>query len=39
VIKAFLPHLLERPSGHVLNISRMGGFLPVPGQSIYGGVG
>ena len=36
MIKAFLPHLLERPSGHVLNISRMGGFLPVPGQSIYG---
>ncbi len=34
--KAFLPHLLERPSAHVVNISSMGGFLPVPGQTIYG---
>ncbi len=36
VTKAFLPHLLERPEAHVVNISSMGGFLPVPGQSIYG---
>jgi len=36
VTKAFLPHLLERPEAHILNISSMGGFLPVPGQSIYG---
>jgi short-subunit dehydrogenase len=34
--KAFLPHLLKRPEGHIINISSMGGFLPVPGQSIYG---
>ena len=34
--KAFLPHLLARPEGHVMNVSSMGGFLPVPGQSIYG---
>lgn len=34
--KAFLPHLLKRPEAHVVNISSMGGFLPVPGQSIYG---
>ncbi|MFM6942160.1 MAG: SDR family NAD(P)-dependent oxidoreductase [Aquirufa sp.] len=34
--KAFLPHLLERPEAHIVNISSMGGFLPVPGQSIYG---
>lgn len=34
--KAFLPRLLERPQGHVANISSMGGFLPVPGQTIYG---
>lgn len=34
--KTFLPHLLERPEGHITNISSMGGFLPVPGQSIYG---
>lgn len=34
--KAFLPHLLKRPEAHITNISSMGGFLPVPGQSIYG---
>lgn len=36
VTKAFLPHLLKRPEAHIVNISSMGGFLPVPGQSIYG---
>ncbi len=36
VTKAFLPHLLKRPEGHIVNISSMGGFLPVPGQTIYG---
>jgi len=34
--KAFLPHLLTRPEAHIVNISSMGGFLPVPGQTIYG---
>ncbi len=34
--KAFLPHLLKRPEAHITNISSMGGFLPVPGQTIYG---
>jgi short-subunit dehydrogenase len=34
--KTFLPHLLKRPEAHIVNISSMGGFLPVPGQSIYG---
>jgi short-subunit dehydrogenase len=34
--KTFLPHLLTRPEAHIVNISSMGGFLPVPGQSIYG---
>ena len=34
--KAFLPILLERPEAYVANVSSMGGFLPVPGQSIYG---
>lgn len=34
--KAFLPHLLKRPEAHIINISSMGGFLPVPGQTIYG---
>ncbi len=35
-VKAFLPHLLERPVAHIANVSSMGGFLPVPGQTIYG---
>ncbi|HEY4785354.1 MAG TPA: SDR family NAD(P)-dependent oxidoreductase [Bacteroidales bacterium] len=34
--KAFLPYLLMQPEGHIANVSSMGGFLPVPGQSIYG---
>lgn len=34
--RAFLPHLLVRPEAHLVNISSMGGFLPVPGQTIYG---
>ncbi len=34
--KTFLPLLLARPSAHILNMSSMGGFLPVPGQTIYG---
>lgn len=34
--KSFLPILLERPEGHIANVSSMGGFLPVPGQSVYG---
>jgi short-subunit dehydrogenase len=36
MVKAFLPHLLERPVAHIANVSSMGGFLPVPGQTIYG---
>ncbi len=36
IVKAFLPHLLQRPVAHVANVSSMGGFLPVPGQTIYG---
>lgn len=34
--KSFLPVLLARPEAHIVNISSMGGFLPVPGQTIYG---
>ena len=34
--KAFLPELLKQPEAHVVNVSSMGGFLPVPGQSVYG---
>jgi NAD(P)-dependent dehydrogenase (short-subunit alcohol dehydrogenase family) len=36
LVRAFLPVLLERPQGHIVNVSSMGGFLPVPGQTIYG---
>lgn len=34
--KEFLPHLLKRPEAHIANVSSMGGFLPVPGQTVYG---
>jgi NAD(P)-dependent dehydrogenase (short-subunit alcohol dehydrogenase family) len=34
--KSFLPPLLTRPEAHVVNVSSMGGFLPVPGQTVYG---
>lgn len=36
VTKAFLPFLLKREEAHIVNISSMGGFLPVPGQTAYG---
>jgi short-subunit dehydrogenase len=36
ITKAFLPYLLQRPEAHIANVSSMGGFLPVPGQTIYG---
>lgn len=36
MVKAFLPHLMKRPEAHIVNVSSMGGFLPVPGQSVYG---
>jgi NAD(P)-dependent dehydrogenase (short-subunit alcohol dehydrogenase family) len=36
MVKAFLPHLLERPEAYIANVSSMGAFLPVPGQAIYG---
>ena len=36
MIKAFLPHLLERPEAHIVNVSSMGGFFPFPGQTLYG---
>ena len=35
VAKAFLPYLLKRPQAHIVNLSSMGGFVPVPGQTIY----
>lgn len=36
MIKAFLPAFVQRPEAHIVNISSMGGFLPVPGQTAYG---
>jgi short-subunit dehydrogenase len=34
--KAFLPGLLAKPEAHILNVSSMGAYAPVPGQSVYG---
>ena len=36
MVKAFLPELLKRPVAHIANVSSMGGFIPFPGQTIYG---
>jgi short-subunit dehydrogenase len=36
LIHAFLPTLKSRPTGHILNVSSMGSYAPVPGQTIYG---
>ncbi len=36
MVQAFLPELEKRPEAHILNVSSMGGFFPVPGQSMYG---
>lgn len=34
--KAFLPHLKARAEAHIANVASMGGFMPFPGQSMYG---
>lgn len=36
MVKAFLPYLLARPEANITNVSSMGGFFPVPGQTLYG---
>lgn len=36
ITKAFLPSLLERPEAYLLNVSSMGAYAPVPGQTLYG---
>lgn len=36
MVKTFLPHLLRRPEAHIVNVSSMGSYLPVPGQTAYG---
>lgn len=36
MVKEFLPHLRQRPAAQILNVSSMGGYVPVPGQTMYG---
>ena len=36
LLKAFLPTLLGRPEAHIVNVSSMGSYAPVPGQTVYG---
>lgn len=36
MVKAFLPHLLERPQAHIVNVSSMGGLFAFPKQTLYG---
>lgn len=36
MVKSFLPHLIKNEQTRIVNVSSMGGFLPVPGQGIYG---
>lgn len=36
MVKAFLPGLLKRPAAQIANVSSMGGYGPVPGQTVYG---
>jgi hypothetical protein len=35
-LEMHVPALLARPQAHIVNISSMGGFLPFPGQTVYG---
>ena len=36
LVKAFLPGLKKRAEAHILNVSSMGAYAPVPGQTVYG---
>lgn len=36
LIKALLPELLKRPEAALMNVSSMGSYAPVPGQTLYG---
>jgi short-subunit dehydrogenase len=36
MVQAFLPELLKRPQAALVNVSSMGAFIPVPGQTVYG---
>lgn len=35
-VKIFLPTLIARPEACLINVSSMGAYTPVPGQSVYG---
>ena len=35
VVETFLPDLLERGAGHIVNIGSIDGLVPIPGQSAY----
>lgn len=36
MVKVFLPYLIARPEAQITNISSMGSYVPVPGQTMYG---
>lgn len=36
MVKVFLPYLLAMPQSSLVNVSSMGAFIPVPGQTVYG---
>lgn len=36
LVKAFLPGMLKKKAAQIANVSSMGGYGPVPGQTIYG---
>ena len=36
MVKTLPPYFEKNTEAHIVNVSSMGGFLPVPGQSIYG---
>lgn len=35
MVETFLPDLLERGAGHIINIGSIDGLIPIPGQSAY----
>ncbi|MDY6795152.1 MAG: SDR family NAD(P)-dependent oxidoreductase [Actinomycetota bacterium] len=35
MVETFLPHMVERGCGHIVNIGSIDGFIPIPGQAPY----